>query len=156
MRPPHFFRQCLARSKRSGQQCRNYAVRDRHVCRMHGGRTPRGCLHPRFKSGKHGKHSIGWALAVCPKCRKQHDGPTQQEREDRIYKAAYHEGHMHGAATGQRCGYQAGYHDGYAKGERAGADRAYKHMSKKRRSAEKTHAKPSLPATGPAPSGRTL
>jgi len=28
--------QCTARSKRSGERCRNYACQDRETCRMHG------------------------------------------------------------------------------------------------------------------------
>lgn len=32
--------QCTAKSKRSGQQCRNYAVTGKDKCRMHGGTTP--------------------------------------------------------------------------------------------------------------------
>lgn len=33
-------RRCRARSKRSGQQCRAYAVEGMSVCRMHGGSSP--------------------------------------------------------------------------------------------------------------------
>lgn len=35
---------CSARSKRSGERCKNYAVRGFSVCRMHGARGgPRTC-----------------------------------------------------------------------------------------------------------------
>lgn len=40
--------QCTATSKRSKQQCRNWAIRKRATCRMHGGRS-RG---PRTQAGK--------------------------------------------------------------------------------------------------------
>jgi len=40
--------QCTATSKRSKQQCRNWAIRKRTTCRMHGGLS-RG---PRTKAGK--------------------------------------------------------------------------------------------------------
>lgn len=36
------YRQCTAKSKRSGVQCKNAAMRNRHVCRMHGGKSHRG------------------------------------------------------------------------------------------------------------------
>lgn len=36
------YRQCTAKSKRSKQRCKNAAMRGRHVCRMHGGKSRRG------------------------------------------------------------------------------------------------------------------
>ena len=45
--------QCTARSKLSGQRCRNYACQGRHTCRMHGGTSRRGLDHPNYKSGKY-------------------------------------------------------------------------------------------------------
>ena len=46
---------CTANCKRTGQACRNRPVRGRTVCRMHGGKTPRGIAHPSFKSGRYSK-----------------------------------------------------------------------------------------------------
>lgn len=37
---------CKAKSKRSGEQCKNYAIKDWGVCRMHGARGG-----PKTKSG---------------------------------------------------------------------------------------------------------
>ncbi len=56
---------CTATSKRSGEQCKNYAVIGTHVCRLHGAKTSltkRGAASPHFKTGKSGKYS-GHALA---------------------------------------------------------------------------------------------
>ena len=47
--------QCTAKSKRSGQRCRNYACKDRQTCRMHGGTSRRGRDHPNYKSGEYSK-----------------------------------------------------------------------------------------------------
>jgi hypothetical protein len=33
-------RQCIARSKNSGEQCKNFAIRGMQVCRLHGGSSP--------------------------------------------------------------------------------------------------------------------
>lgn len=40
--------QCSAKSKRSQKQCKNWAIRDRNVCRMHGANS----TGPRTRSGK--------------------------------------------------------------------------------------------------------
>jgi hypothetical protein len=56
---------CSARSKRSGEQCRNRAVVGTHVCRMHGAKqslTKRGENNPRFKDGSRAKYK-GFDLA---------------------------------------------------------------------------------------------
>lgn len=49
---------CKAKSKRSGERCKNYAVRGYSVCRMHGARggpkTDEGFLQCRRASLKHG------------------------------------------------------------------------------------------------------
>lgn len=47
--------QCRAKSKRSGKRCKNRAVIGRNVCRMHGGKTPRGKNSPHFKTGANSK-----------------------------------------------------------------------------------------------------
>ena len=43
---------CTAKSKRSGQRCKNPPVKGRRTCRMHGGTTPRGPAHPSYRHGK--------------------------------------------------------------------------------------------------------
>ena len=57
---------CQAKSKQSGKQCGNFAVRDRKVCHIHGGKTPKhnqgaktkeGKLRQKMASWKHGKRS---------------------------------------------------------------------------------------------------
>jgi hypothetical protein len=48
--------QCTAKSKRSGQQCRRFAVIGMDKCMMHGGKTPRGIASPRFKTGRYSRH----------------------------------------------------------------------------------------------------
>jgi hypothetical protein len=48
-------RQCSARSKRSGQRCRNYAVLGRSTCRMHGGTSRREKDHWNYRDGRFSK-----------------------------------------------------------------------------------------------------
>lgn len=57
---------CQAKSKQSGKQCGNFAVRDRRVCHIHGGKTPKhnqgakseeGKLRQKMASWKHGIRS---------------------------------------------------------------------------------------------------
>lgn len=52
---------CRARSKRSGEQCKNYAIKGCGVCRMHGARggpkTRNGLLSCKQASFKHGLYS---------------------------------------------------------------------------------------------------
>ncbi len=49
---------CKAKSKRSGEQCKNYAIKDRGVCRMHGAyggpKTHKGLLICKEASFRHG------------------------------------------------------------------------------------------------------
>lgn len=47
--------QCTATSKRSGQQCRNAAVRGQRVCRMHGAHSRKGAASGRFVDGRYSK-----------------------------------------------------------------------------------------------------
>jgi hypothetical protein len=47
--------QCKAYSRRRQQQCRNAAIRGVEVCRMHGGKTPRGAGSVHFKHGKYSR-----------------------------------------------------------------------------------------------------
>lgn len=48
-------KQCTAKSKRSGERCRNLAVTGYEVCRMHGGKTPRGFALPQTKTARWSK-----------------------------------------------------------------------------------------------------
>jgi len=43
--------QCTATSKRSGEQCRDHAMKGRDVCYHHGGKSPRGIASATFKTG---------------------------------------------------------------------------------------------------------
>lgn len=53
--------QCSARSKRSKEQCKNHAVRGKHVCRMHGAfsgpKTAQGIARIKAANTKHGNYS---------------------------------------------------------------------------------------------------
>lgn len=57
---------CQAKSKQSGKRCCNFAVRDRKVCHIHGGKTPKnnpgvktteGRLKQKMANWKHGLRS---------------------------------------------------------------------------------------------------
>ncbi len=50
-----FMAQCTAKSKRTKERCKRFAVADRTVCKHHGGKTPRGFAHPNLKNGKYSK-----------------------------------------------------------------------------------------------------
>ena len=52
--PMHCAPRCTAKSKRTGQPCRNPAVRGWHVCRMHGagGGAKPGKGHPNYRHGE--------------------------------------------------------------------------------------------------------
>lgn len=56
LHPPAQDRRCTARSKRSGQQCRNWALRGKSKCRFHGGKS-RG---PTTEAGKEASRSARW------------------------------------------------------------------------------------------------
>jgi hypothetical protein len=45
--------QCKAWSRRRQAQCRNRAMKGLEVCRMHGGKTPRGPASAHYKTGRH-------------------------------------------------------------------------------------------------------
>ena len=47
--------QCTATSKRTGERCRDHAMKGREVCYHHGGPTPRGFALPQTKTGRHSK-----------------------------------------------------------------------------------------------------
>lgn len=54
--PEQTARQCTARSRRTKEPCRNYAMTGMTVCRLHGGKSPRGMLAPGLKHGRYSKH----------------------------------------------------------------------------------------------------
>jgi hypothetical protein len=45
--------QCRAKSKRSQRRCRRHATPGAAVCRMHGGKTPKGSASTHFRTGRH-------------------------------------------------------------------------------------------------------
>lgn len=47
--------QCAAKSKRTGEQCRQPAMTGRTTCYMHGGKTPRGAALPQTTHGRYSK-----------------------------------------------------------------------------------------------------
>jgi hypothetical protein len=47
--------QCKAWSRRNQQQCRNHAMKGLAVCRMHGGKTPRGPASANYKDGRYSR-----------------------------------------------------------------------------------------------------
>jgi hypothetical protein len=49
------YKQCTAKSKQSGQRCKRRVTRGREVCRMHGGKIPRGPALPQFRHGRYSK-----------------------------------------------------------------------------------------------------
>lgn len=48
-------RQCDAKSKQSGQRCKNPAMAN-GKCRLHGGKTPKGVASPHYKHGRYSKY----------------------------------------------------------------------------------------------------
>jgi len=61
---------CKAKSKRSGEQCKNYAIKSYCVCRMHGGRGG-----PKTKQG----------YLVCKKAPQKHGMYNREALAERIY-----------------------------------------------------------------------
>lgn len=47
--------QCTAHSKRTGERCRDHAMKGRATCYHHGGKTPRGFALPQTTHGRHSK-----------------------------------------------------------------------------------------------------
>jgi hypothetical protein len=43
---------CQAKAKQSGKRCGNFAVRNRNVCHIHGGKTPKHNCGPKTEAGK--------------------------------------------------------------------------------------------------------
>lgn len=67
---------CKAKSKRSGEQCKNYAIKNFSVCRMHGAhggpKTRHGYLACKKAPRKHGLYSyeVQQELSECRKLMK--------------------------------------------------------------------------------------
>ena len=47
--------QCSAKSKQSGQRCKNTAVAGGKVCHIHGGKTPRAEASPHYVTGRYSR-----------------------------------------------------------------------------------------------------
>ena len=62
---------CLAKSKRSQQQCRKAAMKDKLVCRMHGGRST-GAITEQGRK-------------LCAEARTVHGRETRQQRQIRSF-----------------------------------------------------------------------
>ena len=67
-----FAPRCQAKSKRSKQQCRKAAVRDKQVCRIHGGVS----TGPRTEQGRN----------RCAAAKTLHGWETRKQRETRAIK----------------------------------------------------------------------
>ena len=64
--PLHQAPRCTARSKRTGQPCRNPAVRGWSVCRMHGARggAKPGTAHPNYRHGERSQEATALRAAL--------------------------------------------------------------------------------------------
>lgn len=51
---------CEAMSKQSGLQCGNFAVKNRRVCHIHGGKTPKHNTGANTKEGKSRQKMANW------------------------------------------------------------------------------------------------
>lgn len=72
--------QCTAKSKRSGERCKQPAMHGRDVCYMHGGKTPRGAASPHIKSGRWSK-DLPTRLAA-RYAETEHDAELMSLRQD--------------------------------------------------------------------------
>lgn len=63
-------RQCIARSSRTGERCRKYAIHGPTVCGSHGGRAP----HVRRSAAK--RLALEQATKLCPSEAKPIDDPV--------------------------------------------------------------------------------
>lgn len=48
--------QCTAKSKSTGERCKNPCVTGSTKCRLHGGKSLKGAEHPQFKDGRYSKY----------------------------------------------------------------------------------------------------
>ena len=51
---------CQAKSKQSGKQCGNFTVKNRKVCHIHGGKTPKHNSGPKTENGKKRQKMGSW------------------------------------------------------------------------------------------------
>lgn len=51
---------CKAKSKQSGLRCKNYSVRGRDVCHIHGGKTPRHNSGAKTEDGRQRQKMASW------------------------------------------------------------------------------------------------
>lgn len=51
---------CQAKSKQTGSRCGNFAVKNRAICHIHGGKTPRHNNGPKTETGKMRQKMGGW------------------------------------------------------------------------------------------------
>lgn len=65
---------CKAKSKQSGKRCRNFAVKHRFVCHIHGGKTPLHNPGPKTKEGEIKQKTGGW-------CHGQRSREAEKERK---------------------------------------------------------------------------
>lgn len=49
--------QCTAKAKSTGARCNNPAVSGSNVCRLHGGKTPRGIASPNYSHGRYSRYT---------------------------------------------------------------------------------------------------
>ena len=69
---------CQAKSKQSGKRCRNFSVRDRHVCHIHGGKTPRQNSSVRSVEGKQRQKMGSWKHGLRSKEAKEEARQVRQ------------------------------------------------------------------------------
>jgi hypothetical protein len=81
---------CQATSKRSQEPCKKDAMIGRHLCHMHGGKTPCGIAAPSWKDGRYSKYL---PTRLIPR--------YQQARTDRDLGSLTHEIHLLDARIGE-------------------------------------------------------
>lgn len=69
---------CQAKSKQSGKQCGNFSVRDRNVCHIHGGKTPKHNKGPNTEEGKLSQKMASWKHGLRS---KEAEAETRRMRE---------------------------------------------------------------------------
>jgi hypothetical protein len=72
--------QCKAFSRRNQQQCRNHAMKGLQVCRMHGGKTPRGPASANYKDGRYSRFLPARMFAAYRTA--EHDPKLMELRQD--------------------------------------------------------------------------
>lgn len=54
---PHGNNQCTAKSKRTGERCKQTAMHGSNVCYMHGGKSPKGIASATYKHGRYSRYT---------------------------------------------------------------------------------------------------